>query len=142
MKNKMEAKFVNKIIFTCLFVSIMTNLVSSQTTKYLLFDKSKDSVIDIGQTKYYKIDKNLFDINRYNKIDTIKINIVKKVSLTSVESLWREGRSISDSILKEGIKKKKIKIIETNNQVFEHIYVLEKLANCNYKRTRVWWKDY
>ena len=91
---------------------------------------------------YYKIDNNLFDINRYEQIDTLSKKVMNEQRFISVEKLWNKGKVISDSILKAGIKWKKIKIIETSNEIFEEIYVLEKNSDKKYKRTRVWWIDY
>lgn len=138
----MEAKNVrNKVILTFILLFILNNAFS-QKNRYLLFDINIDSIITLGNIKYYKMDNNLFDINRYSQIDTLNSKELKNIKFSSVKKLWKEGKNISDSILKEGVKKKKIRIIETNNQVFEYIYILEKTSNCNYKRTRVWWIDY
>ncbi|MGB0198906.1 MAG: hypothetical protein ACPF80_02590 [Flavobacteriaceae bacterium] len=138
----MEAK--NVIKKTILIISIgFVNMTFCQKTKYLLFDGNKDTIVtDIDKTKYYKIDKNLFDINRFNEIDTICKKEISEIKYTSVNKLWEVGKKISDSILAEGIKRKKIKIVESNNQIFERIYILEKITNKKYKRTRVWWVDY
>ena len=139
----MEVKNANKnLIMLYIFLGLI-NIVSSQNTKYLLFDDNKDTiVVDIDKTKYYKIDKNLFEITRYNDIDTICKNTISEKSYTTVNQLWIDGKKISDSIFAEEKKKKKIRIIETNNQIFDKIYILEELTKWKYKRTRVWWIDY
>lgn len=137
----MEIKNVNKNTFLLVFL-MTTSLALSQKTKYILFDKTKDSIINVDKVKYYKIDKNLFNIDRYNAIDTIVDKKIRAIKFTSVNNLWRNGKQIHDSIIKEGIKIKKLKVIETYNEIFDHIYVIEKVKNCKYKRTRVWWIDY
>lgn len=137
----MEIKNVNKNTFL-LFFLMTTSLALSQSTKYILFDKTKDSIINVDKIKYYKIDKNLFNIDRYNAIDTIVDKKIRSIKFTSVNNLWRSGKQIHDSIIKEGIKIKKLKVIETYNEIFDYIYVVEKVKNCKYKRTRVWWIDY
>lgn len=129
---------INKLVIFCAMLISHTSFC--QNPKYLLFDNDKDTIIKIGNIKYYKIDNNLFNINRYNQVDTI--NKINKVEFNMIEGLWKKGKVISDSILKVGIQQKKIKIIETNNEIFEYIYILEKTNNCSYKRTRVWWIDY
>ncbi|WP_397447879.1 hypothetical protein [Polaribacter sp. R77954] len=141
MKKQMEIKNVNKNTFL-LFFLMTTSLALSQSTKYILFDKTKDSIINVDKIKYYKIDKNLFNIDRYNAIDTIVDKKIRSIKFTSVNNLWRSGKQIHDSIIKEGIKIKKLKVIETYNEIFDYIYVVEKVKNCKYKRTRVWWIDY
>tara|TARA_B110000114_G_C14814319_1_gene286001 strand:+ start:145 stop:567 length:423 start_codon:yes stop_codon:yes gene_type:complete len=140
----MGVKIVTKqLIMVYAFVGFINIINSQNTEKYLLIDNSKDTiVIDVNKTKYYKIDKNLFEITRYNKVDTICKNKISKTDYTTVQQLWKEGKKISDSIFAEEKKKKKIRIVETNNQIFEKIYVLEKISNSKYKRTRVWWIDY
>lgn len=139
----MEVKSVTKqLIMFYVFLGII-NTINSQNTKYLLFDDSKDTIfVDIDKTKYYKIDKNLFEITRYNEIDTICKNKILKNNYTTVNQLWIDGKKISDSIFAKEKKKKKIRIVETNNQIFDKIYILEELTKWKYKRTRVWWVDY
>ena len=98
----------------------------------------------LDSIKYYKIDNNLFDINRYQQIDTLSKKVMTEQSFISVEELWGKGRKKIDSIsdreskLKTGI----IYISDTHNDFFPFIYVIEKLSDCKYKRTRVWWVDY
>ena len=139
----MEVKNVTKKITYFIVFLGFVNTIYSQKVKYLLFDKSKDTVvIDINKSKYYKIDENLFEISRFNEIDTIWFKKTFKIKFTSVQQLWKEGKKISDSILIGGIKKKRIKIVETNNQIFDKIYIFEKINSKKYKRTRVWWIDY
>lgn len=138
----MEVKTVsNKLLLTFVLLFLFNN-VFSQKKRYLLFDPTKDSIITVSNTKYYKIKRSLFNVDRYTQVDTINSKELKKIKFSSLEKLWEEGKRISDSILKEGVKIKKIKIIETNNEIFEYIYVLEKIDSCKYKRTRVWWIDY
>ncbi|AUS04777.1 hypothetical protein [Pseudotamlana carrageenivorans] len=143
MKNKTEVKSATKhLIMFYAFLGLI-NIINSQNTKYLLFDNSKDTiVVDIDKTKYYKIDKNLFDITRFNEIDTICKNNISEKSYTTVDQLCIEGKRISDSLFSEERKKKEIRIVETNNQIFDKIYILEELTKWKYKRTRVWWIDY
>ena len=133
----MEIKNVkNKIII--FFIILIPYSSFCQSPKYLLFDNNKDSIVKIGNIKYYKIDNNLFDLNRYNKIDTISKEKVSKKKITSVEKLWKEGKNLFSPI-----SESKNLIIETYNEIFEYIYILENTNNCSlYKRTRVWWIDY
>ena len=139
----MEAKSVIKQLTVFCTLAGFINTVYSQNTKYLFFDNYKDTtVVDLDKTRYYKIDKNLFEITRYNDIDTICKNTILKTNYTTVQQLWKEGEKINDSIFSEEIKKKKIRIIESYNQIFEIIYVIEKITDTKYKRTRVWWVDY
>ena len=143
MKKSMESKLVNKFIMLFYLLLGFNNAINSQEAKYLLFNSDKDKiVVDIDKTLYYKIDKNLFEITRYNQIDTVCKNKNSKINYSTVNQLWKESRSLVDSIIKKGIKSKTMKIIETNNQLFDKIYVLEKLTENEYKRTRVWWVDY
>lgn len=142
MKKRMEIKIVNKIVLlTLFFVSIGA---FGQETRYLLFDESKDSLITIGNTNYYKIDSHLFDINRYNQIDSIQLKDFNNIKKTSVIKLLKEGKHIvqTEKVIESEKKSGTIKVIETYNQIFEHIYVLKKMSDTNYKRTRVWWVDY
>lgn len=137
----MGVKVVNKFILLLLYLTI-SNIAYGQRTKYLLFDYDKDSIISQEKTIYYKIDKNLFSISRYNEIDTISFSELNKIKLESVSKLKKEGAFLYDSILQEGIKNEKIRVIETNNQIFKYIYVIEKIPEKKYKKTRVWWIDY
>ncbi|MFD0834673.1 hypothetical protein ACFQ0I_02770 [Mariniflexile aquimaris] len=137
----MGAKNVSKIILP-LVLFIITTVVFGQRKEYLLFDKDKDSIITIGNIKYFKIDNNLFNINKYNTIDTVNFKEIDTAKFTTVEELWIKGKQIHDSIIKAGNKVKKIKVIESYNQIFDFIYVLEKKSNCKFIRTRVWWIDY
>jgi hypothetical protein len=120
----------------------LSTLAQSNTPKYLLFNNLRDSIILVDTVKYYKIDKNLFDISRYNEIDTIGVDKIKDIEITTVEKLW-EGRRKSDQQYRENLKEgEPINVIDTYNVIFKNIYVLEKISNCSYKRTRVWWIDY
>lgn len=141
MKKQMEAKNVIKIILPLVFL-LVSSTALCQRTKYLLFDKTKDSIIKIENTKYFKIDNNLFDIDRYNEVDSIDTHEFEAIKLSTVKELWEDGRNAQDSIIKEGVKRKRIKVIETYNQIFEYIYILEKKSNCKFIRTRGWWIDY
>ncbi|WP_271407459.1 hypothetical protein [Tenacibaculum soleae] len=115
---------------------------SQERVRYLLFNKLKDSVVNIKNTKYYKIDKNLFNPNRYNEIDTISLKEMQMIKTHSPKELFKEGVSIVDSLIKKSYKDKKFVIIEdTNNYYFEYIYILEKITFSKFKRTRVWWND-
>ena len=126
-----------------LFMSYsLSTLAQSNTPKYLLFNNLRDSIIMLDSVKYYKIDKNLFDICRYKEIDTVSLDEIKDIETITVEKLW-EGRRNGDQQYRENLKEgEPIKVIDTYNVVFKHIYVLEKLSDCKYKRTRVWWIDY
>lgn len=132
MKKAMEAKIVIRLTLIVLFPF----LVNAQE-KHLMFSPEKDSIIWKGGTQYYKIDNNLFDINRYNQVDTLSIDKMKNEKFTSVSQLWKQGRENFSDISTENNL-----FIETYNEIFEHIYILEKLPNSKYKRTRVWWIDY
>lgn len=142
MKNKMEKKNVNsKMLFFCMV--IISNIALSQVSKYILFDKSNDSIIEIGENNYYKIDGNLFDTKRYSEIDTISNKITV---YHTVKDLQTEGANISKTYLKNLKEDETISVkesgVETYNSLFNYIYVLEKISKCKYKRTRVWWIDY
>lgn len=68
----MEAKNVrNKVILTFILLFILNNAFS-QKNRYLLFDINIDSIITLGNIKYYKMDNNLFDINRYSQFKRVK----------------------------------------------------------------------
>ncbi|MDA0794515.1 MAG: hypothetical protein O3C13_07870 [Bacteroidetes bacterium] len=108
MKNKARVKSVTKKIFLIVFLCFV-NIALCQRTKYLLFDKGKDSVLKKGEIEYYQIDTNLFDINRYNEIDTICKNNLSKYKFTSVNKLWKDGNDAIDSIIKQGLKKNQLK---------------------------------
>tara|TARA_B110000240_G_C13469613_1_gene440306 strand:+ start:1216 stop:1626 length:411 start_codon:yes stop_codon:yes gene_type:complete len=136
MKNKMGVKNVTKKIFFVFFVGFIS-IAYCQKPKYLLFKSTKDSIVTIGEIKYYKIDKNLFDINRFNQVDIICKNKKLKIKDTTVKELWSEGKKIFMKTSEE-----KNLVLESYNQIFEEIYVLEKISDKKYKRTRVWWIDY
>ena len=113
-------------------------IAQSNDSKYLLFDSAKDSLIMLDNTHYYKIDNTLFDLDRYNQVDTISMTILDKKTFTlGVKQLFKESNDLFFVI-----SSKKNVFIETRNEIFEEIYVLEKLQGCSYKRSRVWWVDY
>lgn len=132
----MEANNVIKFILFLVFFT-MSKIIFGQRSKYLLFDTSKDTIIMQEKIFYYKIDNNLFDINRYNTRDTINLEKFAELKINTVDKLWSEGKDLFIDVSKE-----KNLFIETYNEIFEEIYVLEKISNCTYKRTRVWWVDY
>lgn len=142
----MVVKTVIKSLFSLIVMLCFSNnaIGQSSASKYLLFDSAKDSLIMLDNTHYYKIDNTLFDLDRYNQIDSLNYQDVCKLKIISVEKLLLASRARIDSIteresvLKTGI----IYISDTNNDFFPFIYVLEKLQDCKYKRTRVWWIDY
>ncbi|RXG18534.1 hypothetical protein DSM03_1011225 [Leeuwenhoekiella aestuarii] len=141
MRKQVEASCVNKIILLMFFLT--TPFFSyGQKNQYLLFDICNDSIFTSGDMKYYNIDDNLFEISRYQQVDTISGKWLKNIEFTTINKLWVEGEKLHNSIINEGVKKKSLKVIETYNQLFEHIYVIEKLQNDKFKRTRVWWIDY
>ena len=135
----MEAKIVIRNSFYLLvFLCCTTNVIGqSITSKYLMFNKTKDSIVILDAIMYYKIDNNLFDINRYEQIDTLSKKVMNEKSFISVEKLWKEGKELFHKVSTD-----KNLLIETYNEIFENIYVIEKLSDCKYKRTRVWWVDY
>ncbi len=138
----MEVKIVKKIFYSFIFLWIsIFSFAQESKVKYLLFDSSKDSIVE--DYRYYKIDDNLFDISRYNQVDTITKKQMKYIKLTLVEELWKEGRAKTDSIIKreKRLNTGTIYISDTHNDFFT-IYILEKINSCKYKRTRVWWLDY
>ena len=98
---------IKKVVFV--FFTGFINTAFCQQAKYFLFDNKKDRIIAKGKTNYYKIDKNLFDINWFNEIDTICKKEISEIEYISVSELWKEGKKISDSILAEGIKKRELK---------------------------------
>ncbi len=132
----MGVKNVTKKIIFVFFIGFIS-IAYAQKPKYLLFDSTKDSIVTIGEIKYYKIDKNLFDINRFNQADIICKNKKHKIKETTVKELWSEGKKIFMKTSKE-----KNLVLESYNQIFEEIYVLEKISDKKYMRTRVWWIDY
>lgn len=136
-----------KNVIKILLFFFMINLYS-QKKKYLIFNKSKDSIVsfDNNKIKYYYIDKDRFLItgieNNYNiDIDTIFLKEVQKNKIYSPEELLREGNKIIKSMKKESLKTKKLKIISTYNELFKYIYILERISPLKYKKTRVWWDD-
>jgi len=136
MKKLTEAKSATKfILFIILFNT--TSLIFSQKTKYLLYDETKDSIITLNNKKYFKIDNNLFNIERYNESDYISAEVFNNIKFINTKKLWENGKKIFLRFSKE-----KNIIIETKNEIFEYIYVIKKEKNCKYKRTRVWWIDY
>ena len=135
----METKTViRNSFYLFVFLCAITNAIGqSIPSKYFLFNKTKDSIVMLDSIKYYKIDNNLFDINRYHQIDTLSKKVMNEQSFISVEKLWKEGKELFHKVSTD-----KNLIIETYNEIFENIYVIEKLSDCKYKRTRVWWVDY
>jgi hypothetical protein len=119
----------------------------SQKVKYLMFDKTKDSIVtfDSGKVKYYYIDENSFrnfrSENNYGiEIDTISLEEVKEIKFYLPKELSKEVSDIIELIKKESLKTGKVKIIPTYNEIFEYIYILEKITSSKFKRTRVWWR--
>ncbi|MCD8452746.1 hypothetical protein LNI90_11695 [Tenacibaculum dicentrarchi] len=139
----MEIKTVTKrLILFFIFLGITNSILSQNRVRYLLFNKIKDSIVNIQNKKYYKIDKNLFNLNRYNEIDTISLKEMQTISAHSPKELIKEGASIVDLLIKKNYKTNKFVIIEeTNNYYFEYIYILEKISASKFKKTRVWWED-
>jgi len=135
----MEAKIViRNSFYLFVFLCCTTNVIGqSITSKYLMFNKTKDSIVILDAIMYYKIDNNLFDINRYEQIDTLSKKVMNEQRFISVEKLWKEGKELFHKVSTD-----KNLLIETYNEIFENIYVIEKLSDCKYKRTRVWWVDY
>jgi hypothetical protein len=120
----------------------------SQKVKYLMFDKTKDSIVtfDSGKIKYYYIDKDRFLItgveNNYSiEIDTISLEEIQEIKFYLPKELSKEGSDIIELMKKESLKTGKVKIISTYNELFEYIYILEKITFSKFKRTRVWWDD-
>ena len=120
----------------------------SQKVKYLMFDKTKDSIVtfDSGKVKYYYIDENSFrnfrSENNYGiEIDTISLEEVQEIKFYLPKELSKEVSGIMELIKKESLKTGKVKIIPTYNEIFEYIYILEKITFSKFKRTRVWWDD-
>ena len=138
---KMEAKIVTKnILYLLVALCSLSNIAAqsqSITPKYLFFDNSKDNIIVLDKIRYYKIDKNLFNIDRYNQIDTVHKKETKKIKFSSVKKLWIEGKALFHKV-----SENRNLFIETYNEIFEKIYIIEKISDCKYKRTRVWWVDY
>ena len=119
----------------------------SQKVKYLMFDKTKDSIVtfDSGKVKYYYIDENSFrnfrSENNYGiEIDTISLEEVQEIKFYLPKELSKEVSGIMELIKKESLKTGKVKIIPTYNEIFEYIYILEKITSSKFKRTRVWWQ--
>lgn len=140
----MEARYVIRAaLFVCLF--IIQRVVFSQE-KYLLFIDSKDSLLTIGDTRFYKIDGENFDILRYSMIDTISYQEYKKLSIDNVQQLRElcdvKRKNYLNSLPNDEVIDVSLAGLETNNDLLSHIYVLEKLTIFCYLRTRVWWIDY
>ncbi|WP_417359100.1 hypothetical protein [Galbibacter sp.] len=133
MKKIMEANHVIKIVI----IVLMFPFLGKSQEKYLLYKPEKDSIICKGEDLYYIIDENLFDINRYNKIDTIDFKKIQLIEFSTVSNLYTEAKKNFLEVSDE-----KNLFIETFNEIFEYVYILEKLPECKYKRTRVWWIDY
>ncbi|RXG23695.1 hypothetical protein DSM00_1311 [Leeuwenhoekiella aequorea] len=70
MRKQMEASCVNKIIIL-MFLLATPFFSYGQKNQYLLYDICNNSIFTSGDIKYYNIDDNLFEINRYQQIDTI-----------------------------------------------------------------------
>ncbi len=141
----MEIKIATKRLILCLIFLGVTNSISSQKrTRHLIFNKLKDSALTINEVKYYKIDKNLFNINKYNEIDTISLKEMQKIKIYSPKELFKESSDIAKYSIQKAYKAKKFVIVEeTNNFYFKYIYILEKITFSKFKRTRVWWvEDY
>ena len=118
----------------------------SQKVKYLMFNKTKDSIVtfDSGKVKYYYIDENSFrnfrSENNYGiEIDTISLEEVQEIKFYLPKELSKEVSGIMELIKKESLKTGKVKIIPTYNEIFEYIYILEKITSSKFKRTRVWY---
>jgi len=140
MKKQMETRIAIKRLF--ILISIMYTLTSIGQEKNLLFDSVKDSILNLDSADYYRVESNLFDINRYSQIDTIPYSRFNTLKISSINELYKIAQTKSKAYLEKGINEGKIRIIETNNQIFEYIYIIEKISKCKYKRTRVWWVDY
>jgi hypothetical protein len=118
----------------------------SQKVRYLMFNKTKDFIetYDSIKVKYYHIDENLFKNirgeNNYSiEIDTISLQEVKEIKFYLPKELSKEVSDIIELIKKESLKTGKVKIIPTYNEIFEYIYILEKITSSKFKRTRVWY---
>jgi len=133
MKKIMEVNHVIKIVI----VVLMFPFLGEAQEKYLIYNAEKDSLLYKENTQYYEIDDNLFDINRYNKIDTIDFKRIQHIKFYTVDNLYEEAKK---NFLK--VSDEKNLFIETYNEIFEYLYILEKLPDRKYKRTRVWWIDY
>ena len=129
----MEVNHVIKIVI----VVLMFPFLGEAQEKYLIYNAEKDSLLYKENTQYYEIDDNLFDINRYNKIDTIDFKRIQHIKFYTVDNLYEEAKK---NFLK--VSDEKNLFIETYNEIFEYLYILEKLPDRKYKRTRVWWIDY
>ena len=118
----------------------------SQKVRYLMFNKTKDFIetYDSIKVKYYHIDENLFKNirgeNNYGiEIDTISLQEVQEIKFYLPKELSKEVSDIIELIKKESLKTGKVKIIPTYNEIFEYIYILEKITSSKFKRTRVWY---
>lgn len=139
----MEIKIVTKrLILILFFLGVTNSLLSQKLTRYILFNNLKDSTLTIKGIKYYKIDKTLFNINKYFEIDTISLQEMREIKTYSPKELFKEDYNITKSNIEEAYKTKRFVIIEeTHNFYFKYIYILEKITHSKYKRTRVWWVD-
>ncbi|MGS2738895.1 hypothetical protein [Sinomicrobium sp. M5D2P17] len=139
----MEVKHVIKLLLVFMLLPLAEG-VSQE--KYLQYSPQKDSIIWKGTKQFYKIDNNLFDVSRYDQIDTITSERIRKIQFISVNDLWKEGQRKTDSVINNLKDNEPITLnktgIETNNHVLKTIYIIDKLSDCKYKRTRVWWIDY
>lgn len=136
----MEVKFV---ILSNFLLFLLFSFKGSAQEKYLFYQENKDSIVTLSNnTNYYKIDNNLFDINRYHQIDTITSKQFDSLKFISVEELWKEANQLRKRTFEKIEAGDPIPIIDTYNLIFDEIYIIEELSNCQFKRVRVWWIDY
>ncbi len=136
----MEAKIIFKLCYIICLI-FFSNMVFAQDKipKYLLFNGSKDSVIEKNNIRYYKIDGNLFDTNRYQEIDTVNLKVFNKITIISVNKLGKEANAIIDNYIRKEKKEKTgvIQIIDKYNRLFTHIYILDKISD-NFYNDLAW----
>ena len=130
------------VIFMFFFLNIIK--LTGQEAKYLMFNNEKDSIVCKGSKRYFKIDKNLFDTSRFQEIDTLNSAKVNDFSFNTVEELWSEANMRIDKMIQKEKREKTgvIQIIETYNEIFECIYIVQRVSKDKYIRVRVWWIDY
>ena len=141
----MQKNTAIKIVFKISLLFLLIPFTSfSQSIKHLKFDNELDKIIVFNDKTYIKLQGAYFNISRFN--DSIKISKtdLNKLEFASVEKLLKEARKFIDSTTsdKELIRKGAIKLIETNNQIFNYIYIYKEETPNEFWKIRVWWEDF
>lgn len=142
----MKKNTVIKIVFEiAVIVSFMIPFTSlSQSVKHLKFDNDLDKIIVFKDKTYIKVQDAYFNISRFNDSTKISKTDLNKVNFSTIEKLIKESQKFIDSIKsdEELIKKGFVKLIETNNQIFNYIYIYKEESPNEFWKIRVWWEDF